>query len=84
MTATALNNLWTYIKSLDLSQDNRKWLSERLVEPVSQVEQYGQAGVMPCTFTEEEWQEEVALSLQEGVATMDEVNEYLEKWNVAS
>ena len=33
MSTTALNNLWTYIKSLSLSYSDRKWLAEHLVEP---------------------------------------------------
>ncbi len=35
MTQVALNNLWTYIQSLQLSQRNRTWLAERLIEPES-------------------------------------------------
>ena len=33
MTAIALNNLWNYLKGLALSQSDRKWLAEKLVEP---------------------------------------------------
>lgn len=33
MTAVALDNLWTYIQSLGLSQSNRKWLADKLIEP---------------------------------------------------
>lgn len=41
MNAAALNSLWTYLQSLQLTQSNRKWLAEHLVEPtpVSTVEE---------------------------------------------
>lgn len=29
-----MNNLWSYIQGLSLSQRNRKWLADKLVEPV--------------------------------------------------
>lgn len=32
MTTVALNNLWTYIESLNLSARNRKWLADKLTE----------------------------------------------------
>lgn len=33
MSTVAMNNLWTYIESLGLSNRNRKWLAEKLIEP---------------------------------------------------
>ena len=33
MTQAAIQNLWTYIDSLNLSARNRKWLSDKLIEP---------------------------------------------------
>ncbi len=33
MTTVAMNNLWAYIQGLSLSQRNRKWLAEKLIEP---------------------------------------------------
>ena len=33
MTSTALNGLWTYLQTLSLTERNRKWLAEKLVEP---------------------------------------------------
>ena len=33
MTAIALNNLWTYLQSLSLTNNNKDWLAERLIEP---------------------------------------------------
>ncbi len=32
MTTIALNGLWTYIQTLNLSKRNRKWLAEKLME----------------------------------------------------
>ena len=32
MNAIALNNLWTYLKSLGLTASNREWLAEHLHE----------------------------------------------------
>lgn len=34
MNTIALNDLWTYIKGLSLSQSNKKWLSEKLIEDI--------------------------------------------------
>ena len=34
MNAVAMNNLWTYLQGLSLTAKNKKWLSERLIEPV--------------------------------------------------
>ena len=34
MTAVALNNLLNYINEMNLSDRNRKWLGERILEPV--------------------------------------------------
>ena len=33
MSTIELNNLWTYIESIGLSNKNRKWLADKLVEP---------------------------------------------------
>ena len=35
MTTFALNNLWTYIEGLSLSMKDRKWLANKLIEPVA-------------------------------------------------
>ena len=37
MTTVALNNLWTYLKGLKLSQKDREWLADKLIEPVDDV-----------------------------------------------
>ena len=33
MTAFALNNLWTYLQGLSLSQTDREWLASKLIMP---------------------------------------------------
>lgn len=33
MTTIALNNLWTYLQGLALSQSDREWLASKLVVP---------------------------------------------------
>lgn len=33
MTTFALNNLWTYLQGLSLSQSEREWLANKLVMP---------------------------------------------------
>lgn len=35
MTTFALNNLWSYIQGLSLSMKDRKWLADKLIEPVA-------------------------------------------------
>ena len=33
MTTVALNNLWTYLQGLSLSQSDREWLANKLIMP---------------------------------------------------
>ena len=33
MTTFALNNLWTYLQGLSLSQNDREWLANKLIMP---------------------------------------------------
>ena len=33
MTTVALNNLWTYLQGLSLSQSDREWLAKKLIMP---------------------------------------------------
>ena len=33
MTSFALNNLWTYLQGLSLSQEDREWLANKLIMP---------------------------------------------------
>lgn len=35
MTTVALNNLWTYLQGLSLSQKDRNWLAGKLIEPTA-------------------------------------------------
>lgn len=35
MTTLALNNLWSYLKGLSLSQSDREWLANKLVMPAN-------------------------------------------------
>ena len=35
MTTVAMNNLWTYIQGLSLSQKNREWLAGKLIAPTA-------------------------------------------------
>ena len=37
MTAFALNNLWTYLQGLALSQSDREWLASKLIMPTEKV-----------------------------------------------
>ena len=37
MTTFALNNLWTYLKGLSLSQSEREWLANKLIMPKDSV-----------------------------------------------
>ena len=37
MTKFALNNLWTYLKGLSLSQSEREWLANKLIMPKDSV-----------------------------------------------
>lgn len=36
MNAVSMNNLWSFIQGLSLTASNRKWLAERLVEPLKE------------------------------------------------
>ena len=39
MTIFALNNLWTYLQGLSLSQSDREWLANKLVMPMESTPQ---------------------------------------------
>lgn len=39
MTTFALNNLWSYLQGLTLSQSDREWLADKLVMPSSTKEE---------------------------------------------
>ena len=36
MNAVSLRNLWSYLEGLSLTANNRKWLAERLTEPLKE------------------------------------------------
>ena len=36
MNVASLNNLWSYIQGLSLTASNRRWLAERLIEPLQE------------------------------------------------
>ena len=38
MNAISMNSLWGYLQGLSLTANNRKWLAERLVESLSEVD----------------------------------------------
>lgn len=38
MTTLALNNLWTYLQGLSLSQNDREWLANKLILSVEKSE----------------------------------------------
>ncbi len=40
MTTFALNNLWSYLQGLSLSQEDRSWLANKLQEPSYNVDPY--------------------------------------------
>jgi len=51
MTTVALRNLLTYIETLGLSSKNRKWLSEKLIEPTkSKTIESGKKGSLRHAF----------------------------------
>ena len=51
MTTVAMNNLWTYIQGLSLSQRNRKWLADKLVEPLEDTKTAQQKAYVKETLT---------------------------------
>ena len=36
MNAASMNNLWSYLQGLSLTASNRKWLAEKLIEPLEE------------------------------------------------
>lgn len=58
MTSFALNNLWSYLQGLALSQSDREWLAAQLVAPIDEAE-------LPRPYTIEELHEQIALSEQD-------------------
>ena len=46
-----MNNLWTYIQGLSLSQRNRNWLADKLVEPIEDTKTAQQKAYVKETLT---------------------------------
>lgn len=40
MATITMNNLWSFIESLSLSQKDRDWLADKLLEPTRRVDPY--------------------------------------------
>ena len=51
MNTIALDNLWSYLQGLSLSQKDRKWLAGKLVEPVDSVKTTQQKEYVKETLT---------------------------------
>lgn len=73
MTSTALNNLWAYIDSISLSDKNKQWLADKLIESKKKSKKEAQA-----QYVRESLQraldevKEMKKKNYEGVQTMDE------------
>ena len=68
MNAASLNNLWSYIQGLSLTASNRRWLVERLTEPLEK-----EASVPPVLQT---W--------DEALSNLDESEKEFESGDVLS
>ena len=77
MTTVAMNNLWTYIQGLSLSQRNRKWLADKLVEPIEDAKTARQKAYVKETLTRA--LKEVEQAKREGrkLQTLDEFEDEL-------
>ena len=72
-----MNNLWTYIQGLSLSQRNRKWLADKLVEPIEDAKTARQKAYVKETLTRA--LKEVEQAKREGrkLQTLDEFEDEL-------
>ena len=68
MNAVSMDNLWSYLQGLSLTASNRKWLAEKLVEPIKD-----QAATPPVLQT---W--------EEAMADLDESEREFERGDVVS
>lgn len=50
MTTFALNNLWTYLQGLMLTQSEREWLAGKLSEPVEKVSSETDENTIKTTY----------------------------------
>ena len=78
MTTATMNNLWTYIQGLSLSQRNRKWLANKLVEPIDDTKTAQQKAFVKETLTRALKEVEVAKRKGRKLQTLDEFLEELE------
>ena len=77
MTTIAMNNLWTYIQGLSLSQRNRKWLAEKLIEPTDDAKTAKQKAYVKETLTRALKEVEAAKREGRKLQTLDEFEEEL-------
>ena len=68
MNAVSMNNLWSYIQGLSLTASNRRWLAERLTEPLKE-----EAPVPPVLQT-----------MEEALSDLDESEKEFERGDVVS
>ena len=64
-----MNHLWAYLQSLSLTASNRKWLAEKLIEPIAK----DQVAAPPVLQT---W--------EEAIADLDESEREFERGDVLS
>lgn len=76
MTTVAMNNLWAYIQGLSLSQRNRKWLAEKLIEPSDDAKTAQQKAYVKETLTRA--LKEVKAAKREG-RKLQTMNEFLQE-----
>lgn len=79
MTSVALNNLWTYLQGLSLSQKDRNWLAGKLAMPADDAKTARQKAYVKETLTRA--LEEADKAKHEGrkLKTMDEFLEELDE-----
>lgn len=69
MNAVSMNHLWAYLQGLSLTASNRKWLAEKLTEPIAK----DQVAAPPVLQT---W--------EEAIADLDESEREFERGDVLS
>lgn len=82
MNADALNSLWIYLQSLQLTQSNRRWLAERLLESItdSVVEEDETEYARSNSEVQSEWAEALK-ELENGEGTVyDSPDEFFSKF----
>lgn len=82
MSTAALNNIWSQILALGMTDSNWDWLQDKISEQ-RQANKIMQSTPFPLNFTEEEWEKELELAMEEGEATEKETQQFYEKWGIA-